>query len=102
MAQRLRPLTPELSPRHRFGFELRRIRLAQGLSLAGLGGKINYSGDLLGRVEKAERRPSAHLAEALDRALGAHGELIQRWQAVGAEAEEGAALVCSGCQRATS
>ncbi|WP_370382276.1 helix-turn-helix domain-containing protein [Catenulispora sp. GAS73] len=102
MAQRLRPLNPELSPRHRFGCELRRKRLAQRLSLAALGGKINYSGDLLGRVEKAERRPSVHLVEALDRALGAGGELIQQWRAIATPTREDRPLLCSGCRRPTS
>ncbi|MGH3940698.1 MAG: helix-turn-helix domain-containing protein [Pseudonocardiaceae bacterium] len=77
MAQIPRELTPYVSVRHFFGAELRWWRLAAGLSHDRLGAQVNYSGDLIGKVEKAERMPTAALAQACDEALGTDGALAR-------------------------
>ncbi|MGH3905472.1 MAG: helix-turn-helix domain-containing protein [Pseudonocardiaceae bacterium] len=77
MAQTPRELTPYLSLRHFFGAELRQWRLRAGLSHDRLGAEINYSGDTIGKVEKAERVPTVPLAEACDRVLDTGGVLAR-------------------------
>ncbi|MBO0868125.1 MAG: helix-turn-helix domain-containing protein, partial [Micromonosporaceae bacterium] len=57
MAQAPRSLDPGRSARHQFGAELRRLRLARGLSQAGLARLVHVSPDLVAKVEKAERWP---------------------------------------------
>lgn len=75
MANRLRPLDPQASPAALFGAELRALRLRRDLSLAALGKLVHVSGDLVGKIEKADRRPQADLVARLDRALEAEGRL---------------------------
>ncbi|MGH3939918.1 MAG: helix-turn-helix domain-containing protein [Pseudonocardiaceae bacterium] len=77
MGQRPRELTPYVSLRHFFGAELRQWREVAGLSHDRLGARINYSGDLIGKVEKAERAPTAALATACDEVLGTGGALVR-------------------------
>lgn len=88
MAQAPKALRPELSLRHRFGAELRRRRRDRGVSLAGLGKLVHLSGDLLGKVEKAERWPTEVLAQRCDDALAADGVLTMLWRQVQAQREE--------------
>ena len=76
MAQLARQLTPDLSEFHRFGAALRRCRERQQLSQRALGQLVHASGDLIGKVEKAERRPTAALIKACDEVLHANGELL--------------------------
>ncbi|WP_026402985.1 helix-turn-helix domain-containing protein [Actinomadura rifamycini] len=59
-----------------FGAELRRRRLAAGLSLAELGGLLHYSKGHLSKVEHGTKRPSPDLARMSDAELGADGALI--------------------------
>ncbi|MGH3916964.1 MAG: helix-turn-helix domain-containing protein [Pseudonocardiaceae bacterium] len=75
MGQVPRELTPYVSVRHFFGAELRWWRVRVGLSHDRLGALVNYSGDLVGKVEKAERVPTAELAQACDEVLGTEGAL---------------------------
>ncbi|MGH3917268.1 MAG: helix-turn-helix domain-containing protein [Pseudonocardiaceae bacterium] len=75
MAQVARELTPYVSVRHFFGAELRWWRVRAGLSHDRLGALVNYSGDLVGKVEKAERVPTVALAQACDEVLGTEGAL---------------------------
>lgn len=90
MPQRPSTLTPDAGPLHAFGAALRAARVARGLSQAKLaarlhyptfiqpdGGRRNVSGDLLAKLEKAERWPNPKLVDQLDRALGADGALIR-------------------------
>jgi hypothetical protein len=72
-----------------------------GLSHDRLGAQINYSGDLICKVEKAERAPTTPLAEACDRALhtgGALARLVGLIEATAAQDRNGshdvAPLVC--------
>ncbi len=77
-----RDLTPEASVRDRFGAELRRWRLARGLTQHALAGLIWHSQELLAKVEKAERWPTWHLATQCDVALRTGGLLARLWPAV--------------------
>lgn len=56
-----------------FGAELRRRRLAAGLSQDQLGQAITYSAALVGRIEVGERMPSPDLARRCDDALATGG-----------------------------
>jgi transcriptional regulator with XRE-family HTH domain len=75
VANRLRTLNPQASPAALFGAELRALRLRRHLSLAAVGRLVHVSGDLVGKIEKAERRPQADLVARLDGALEAEGRL---------------------------
>ncbi|MEU5792429.1 helix-turn-helix transcriptional regulator [Streptomyces sp. NPDC047813] len=59
-----------------FGEELRRRRLAAGLSLTALSGEVHYSKAQLSKVERGIKAPGHDLARLCDAALGADGELI--------------------------
>ncbi|MFD0392910.1 helix-turn-helix domain-containing protein [Streptomyces nogalater] len=60
-----------------FGRELRRRRIAAGLSLQQLGRRVHYSKSQLSKVERGLKRPTAELARLCDCALGAGGELTR-------------------------
>jgi transcriptional regulator with XRE-family HTH domain len=77
VAQTPQELTPYASLRHFFGAELRHWRRLAELSHDRLGAQINYSGAAIGKVEKAERAPTAALAEACDQVLGTGGALAR-------------------------
>ncbi|MEU1249138.1 helix-turn-helix domain-containing protein [Micromonospora arida] len=77
MAQVPRRLTPHRSVLHGFGSVLRQWRECRGLSQRALGRLVHVSGDLIGKVEKAERWPSARLVESCEAALQAGGELLR-------------------------
>ncbi len=77
MANRMRALDPDASPAALFGAELRALRQRRGLSLAAVGRLVHVSGDLVGKIEKADRRPQADLVVRLDRALEAGGTLVR-------------------------
>jgi len=62
-----------------FGAELRHWRTLRCLSQRALGDLTHDSGALIGKVEKAERRPSLDLARRLDAALDTGGALERRW-----------------------
>lgn len=91
MAQTPRELTPYASLLHFFGSELRQWRQSADLSHERLGSQINYSGDLIGKVEKAQRAPTAALAEACDKVLGTRGALARLVGLIEAVSEEEAA-----------
>ncbi len=77
MGQALRELDPRVSAGAAFGAELRARRLARGRSLRELGRIVLVSGELLAKIEKAQRRPRPDLVQRLDIALDAHGELVR-------------------------
>jgi len=85
MGQTARRLTPEVSARQRFGAELRRRRLARGLSQDSLGRLVHVSGDLLAKLEKAQRWPAHDVAARCDAILQAGGALMQMLPAVDTE-----------------
>ncbi|GAB3284217.1 helix-turn-helix domain-containing protein [Kineosporia babensis] len=76
MGQRPADLDPSLSSAAYFGAQLRQLRTQRGLSLSKLGQLVHTGGDLLGKIEKAQRRATPELIEALDAELGADGSLI--------------------------
>lgn len=75
MGQALRELDPRASAAATFGAELRARRLARGRSLRELGQLVLVSGELLAKVEKAQRRPRPDLVQRLDAVLDTRGEL---------------------------
>lgn len=68
-----------------FGRELRRRRLAAGVTLDGLAAKVHYSKGQLSKVERGIKAPGRELAALCDRALDAEGALLAcaRARAVG-------------------
>lgn len=58
-----------------FGVELRRRRVAAGLSLAQLADRIHYSKGYLSKIENGGKPPGADLARRCDAVLGADGAL---------------------------
>ncbi len=68
-------IDPGESPLHFFGSELRHHRTRVGLTQEQLGGRINYSADLVSKVETGEDRPSAEFARGCDTELDTGGAL---------------------------
>jgi transcriptional regulator with XRE-family HTH domain len=68
-------MTDEQSPLLLFGAELRRRRLAAGLSLSELSKSIHYSKGHLSKVENGVKPAGSDLARRCDAILGASGEL---------------------------
>jgi hypothetical protein len=66
-----------------FGTELRRLRVAAGLSLAGLAAATYYSKGHLSKVEAGKARPNEKLASVCERALNAGGVLTALVASVG-------------------
>ncbi|MCX5378596.1 helix-turn-helix transcriptional regulator [Streptomyces sp. NBC_00091] len=69
----VRDLDPSASPLDYYGYELRRLREAAGLSQARLGEIIYCTGALIGQVECTTRVPTRDFSERLDAALGTDG-----------------------------
>ena len=63
-------------PSNGFGEELRKRRLAAGLSLTALSDAVHYSKAQLSKVERGIKAPSRDLARLCDAALEAEGTLI--------------------------
>ncbi|MFE7230059.1 helix-turn-helix domain-containing protein [Streptomyces sp. NPDC057596] len=68
-------LAPGASPLDYYGFELRRLREAAGLTQRQLGDIINYTGSLVGQIETARKLPTPEFSERVDAALGTDGLL---------------------------
>lgn len=81
MPKPLRQLTPDLSPAHRLGAELRKLRCARGHSHKSLGQKVHASKSLIGAIETGERISTAEVIKACDDELGASGTLVALWVA---------------------
>jgi hypothetical protein len=75
VSQRPAELTPLASTRHFFGAELRYWRNRRGFSLAQLGRVVYASADMIGKVEKAQRWPSAALVDQFEAVLDTAGIL---------------------------
>jgi transcriptional regulator with XRE-family HTH domain len=79
-------LDPGASPLDYYGFELRRLREAAGLTQKQLGEIVNYTGSLVGQIETARKVPTLEFSERVDAALGTDGllsrlvELVLRHQ----------------------
>ncbi|MEU1813106.1 helix-turn-helix domain-containing protein [Micromonospora aurantiaca (nom. illeg.)] len=75
MGRRPSTLTPNVSPRHFLGAELRRWRELRGLSIAELAGAVFVSPALVSKVEKAQRTATVTLIRSCDAALDTGGAL---------------------------
>lgn len=64
-----------MGPAISFGSDLRRRRVAAGMSLHDLAQAISYSKSHVSKVERGQKNASSDFARACDRALGAGGEL---------------------------
>ncbi|MEA5366578.1 helix-turn-helix transcriptional regulator [Amycolatopsis sp., V23-08] len=62
--------------RPEFGPELRRLRIAAGLSMHGLGELTKFSKGYISKVETGQKSPSSHFVRVTDSALSASGQLI--------------------------
>ncbi|MBN1173032.1 MAG: helix-turn-helix domain-containing protein [Micromonosporaceae bacterium] len=82
MGQRRRVLSPDRSPLHRLGAQLRLWRDRRHLSLSDLGALVFYDASHLGKFERAEKYPPRHVVEACDRVLEAGGDLIHLWEQI--------------------
>lgn len=80
MGQPEKPLTPEKSPAHLWGFELREWRHRRGKSVADLGKEVHCDGTQVARIERAERKATRDFATACDHALNAEGALARLHQ----------------------
>jgi transcriptional regulator with XRE-family HTH domain len=82
----MRPLPRELKPsasaRDLFGYELRRLRTAAGMSLDRMAEIINYSKTHLHGVEVAERLPLPPLPEKLDVIFGTEELFAGLWEII--------------------
>jgi transcriptional regulator with XRE-family HTH domain len=81
-----RSLDATRSPMAFFGAELRRVRIAAGLSQDQLGQKLVFSGDTVGKIETGERAPTPDFAARCDGVFGHLDglftrllELARRW-----------------------
>jgi transcriptional regulator with XRE-family HTH domain len=99
-------LDPGASPLDYYGFELRRLREAAGLTQRQLGDILNYTGSLVGQIETARKVPTVEFSERVDAALGTGGlfsrlvELVLRsqlpaWFRQTAELEARAVEICT-------
>lgn len=79
MPKPLRQLTPDLSPAHRLGAELRKYRCEQGHSQKSLGEVVHVSGSMIGAIETGDRISTAAVIKACDDELGAAGVLSTLW-----------------------
>lgn len=99
-------LDPGASPLDYYGFELRRLREAAGLTQRQLGDILNYTGSLVGQIETARKVPTVEFSERADAALVTGGllsrlvELVLRsqlpsWFREVAELEARAIEICT-------
>ncbi|MFG2352019.1 helix-turn-helix domain-containing protein [Streptomyces phaeochromogenes] len=85
MGQQPVELTPDESPWHRWGAELRRSRNARGLSLERLGQRVHVTRSYLSKLERGKQPPSRQIAAACDRELDVCGALVRAWEKAHAE-----------------
>ncbi|MGI5147225.1 helix-turn-helix transcriptional regulator [Plantactinospora sp. CA-294935] len=70
MGQKPRPLQPHLSAAYLFGARLRQYRVERALFQQSLGRLVHVSGDLIGKIEKGERKVNRDLAQRCGTVLG--------------------------------
>jgi transcriptional regulator with XRE-family HTH domain len=76
------PLEPSASAAARLGADLRGLRAASDLTLAGLSVRVGYSAQYISQVEHGRTAPSEAFVQACDIELGADGELMRLLPAV--------------------
>lgn len=64
-----RKLTPDASPRHHFGSEVRRARETAGMTLADLAAMVPCDPSTVSRIEAGAIAPDAHFAKVCDEAF---------------------------------
>ncbi|WP_169810743.1 helix-turn-helix domain-containing protein [Nocardia beijingensis] len=96
MGRALKKLNPDQSAQHRFGAELRRLRISRNLSQVELGRLLMHSGSTVAKIEKAERWPSSEFAERADEVLGGGGKLLELLSTARRERAIGLSNVRSG------
>ncbi|GAA3824128.1 helix-turn-helix transcriptional regulator [Sphaerisporangium flaviroseum] len=69
-------IDPEESPAARFAYELRRNRLAAGLTQGQIGRRIGFSESMIGMVETLKRDPTEGFARLCDQAFGLDGVML--------------------------
>jgi tetratricopeptide (TPR) repeat protein len=84
VGQRPNELTPNASPQHFLGAEMRTWRARRGLSLGRLSKQVLFDPSYMARVERGLQTASAELVGAYDRALDAGGSLVRLHESVGA------------------
>ncbi|MEV5985144.1 helix-turn-helix transcriptional regulator [Streptomyces sp. NPDC052051] len=62
---------------HIFGRQLKRLRMAAGMTRAQLGARTGYSESTIAAFEQARRIPSGEFIARADEVLGAHGLLLE-------------------------
>lgn len=80
MGQRPNQLTPGAGPWHRWGHELREVRISRRLSQQGLATLALLDRSHLARLERAERPVPRQIAVVVDEVLDACGALIRLWE----------------------
>jgi tetratricopeptide (TPR) repeat protein len=80
MGQRPNQLTPGAGPWHRWGHELREIRISRRLSQQGLATLALIDRSHLARLERAERPVPRQIAVVVDEVLDACGALVRLWE----------------------
>ncbi|MBB6472507.1 helix-turn-helix domain-containing protein [Sphaerisporangium rubeum] len=70
-------IDPDESPRARFAYEVRRQRLAAGLTQKQLGRRLGFSTSSVAMVETSKFRPSRRFAELCDEAFGLDGVIVR-------------------------
>ncbi|MEV5412682.1 helix-turn-helix transcriptional regulator [Thermopolyspora sp. NPDC052614] len=81
MANKLKVINPEESPRARFAYEMRRHRLNMGWSQAALAAQLGWaSQSAIGNIETMHRAPGEALAHALDRLFDLDGHFLELWR----------------------
>jgi transcriptional regulator with XRE-family HTH domain len=78
---RKQPLTPNASPLHFFGSEVRRAREAAGMTLADLAVLVPCDPSTVSRIESGILAPDAHLARVCDEAFPQLGGWFTRFYA---------------------
>ncbi|MEV6654953.1 helix-turn-helix transcriptional regulator [Streptomyces sp. NPDC051219] len=92
MGQRPNQLTPGAGPWHRWGHELREIRISRRLSQQSLATLALIDRSHLARLERAERPVPRQIAVVVDEVLDACGALVRLWE----WAERQAPRFCTG------
>ncbi|MCY0955047.1 helix-turn-helix domain-containing protein [Streptomyces sp. H27-S2] len=87
MGQKPNVLTPEASPLHRFGYQMRDLRERRNHTLRSLAEATFISYSKLWKWENAQRAPKHRSeVEQLDRLLDGQGLLVELWARIGRDA----------------
>jgi transcriptional regulator with XRE-family HTH domain len=85
MGRRPRKLDPTASAAALFGAKVRKHREAQGWSQDQLGEKVYCTGDMISKIELAQRTPSWQIATECDRLFGTEQYFRELWHLVNKE-----------------